>query len=565
MTEKFTDPLQESRTVVLPTGNAADQIGAILDRPDADAFIAAIDPPLLHNLISSAGWEEAIDLIPFITTYQLQVCVDLDCWTKESFDTDALAPWLAALVSSTDDQKFASTCRDLDPEILAMFFKENLKVGEMSEEGDVPDEFYHFEVETSPDGVYALVYPEDDATADLLRNIIKRLYHSDRVLAWTLLEACRWELMSPMEHEALRWRNSRLEEYGYVSRDEAFEIYHFIPPNWLRRSLEEGTYKAKIKTEIRPDNLPVVAQLEEEEDFFFFKSLERITDEEVKNRLRVEFITLQNRAAIAEGVRPGDIQSARSTVRRTAGYLSLGLSFISRNDINEAVKLLSIVKLVDVFRSGFSALSTISKNAAKLRYRPSLTLIDGEKYSLLSASEGELLSHLSKARPEFVDDQKVEVFKEQKQLDNVALRVALIAVKQIIIFNAFGISPQQLSNIAYDKNNLSTPDVVTFDFILRTALAQSLTGGTDFFSPLSDEQLKSLPSQIRKKEWEEDPVGYFESINGAILTVLPANTIRLVGSWFKGVLDDLENEFLTLASIEKPELFASIILIAKNA
>lgn len=561
MSEKLLDRLNEERTVILPFGDPADQIERILDRPDADAYIAAIDPPVLHNLIKTAGWAEAIDLIPFVTTYQIQVCVDLDCWTKESFNTQALSPWLAALITSTTDEQFARTCRELDPEILAMFFKENLKVGEMGEEGDVPDAFYHLQVETSPDGVYGLVYPDDDATADLIRNIIKHLYHSDRVLAWTLLEACRWELMSPMEHEALRWRNSRLEEYGYVSRDEAFQIYHVLPPLWLRKSLEDGSYDSKIETAIRPDNLPVVASLDEENDFFFFRAMEKIDDPDIRSRLTVEFVTLQNRAAIAEGINPGDVQSASATVRRTAGYLSLGLSFVSRDDLEKAADLLTKVKLIDVFRAGFTAVSTVSKNAAKLRYRPSLTLIDGEHYSLLGKNDASLLKHLSHARPEYFEDKKLDVFREQTQLDGAALRVAFIALKQIVIFNALELSPQKLSKIAYNKNNLSTPDVITFDFILRTALAQALTKGDDFFAPLSSEQLKKLPSTIRTKPWGADPVGFFEAINGAIVIVVPGTMVRLVGTWFNRCLKDLENEFAEVASADDAKIFASVILV----
>ncbi len=561
MSEKLLDRLNEERTVVLPPGEPADQIERILDRPDADAYIAAIDPPVLHHLIKTAGWAEATDLIPFVTTYQIQVCVDLDCWSKESFDTEALSPWLAALITTTTDAQFASTCRELDPEILAMFFKENLKVGEMSDEGEVPEAFYHMEVETSPDGVYGLVYPDDDATADLLRNIIKHLYHSDRVLAWTLLEACRWELMSPMEHEALRWRNSRLEEYGYVSRDEAFQIYHVLPPLWLRKSLEDGSYDPKIETRIRPDNLPIVPSLDEENEFFFFRAMEKVDDAEIRSRLTVEFVTLQNRAAIAEGINPGDAQSASTTVRRTAGYLSLGLSFISRDDLLKAAKMLEAVKLIDVFRAGFTAVSTISKNAAKLRYRPSLTLIDGEHYSLLKQSNALLLTHLNHARPEYFENEKLDVFREQSQLDGAALRVASIALKQIVVFNAFELSPQKLSKIAYDKNNISTPDVVTFDFILRTALAQSLTKGSDFFAPLSSSQIKSLPSIIRSKPWGQDPVGFFESINGAIVTIVPAAMIRLVGSWFQQCLESLEDEFSEIVSVDDAKVFATVVLV----
>src|SRR5690606_20850084 len=157
-------------------------------------------------------------------------------------------------------------------------------------------------VALSPDNAYWIVYPEDEDAAALMRALVNRLYEVDYPLAWTLFEATRWELTSEMEESAFRWRTSRMEELGYVSFEEALEVYHTLNPVQFREQVEKRSVAPKIKVP-RPDNVefPTVLHSPLNDDFYFFSILKEIGDDHLIGSLVFELGTLTNRTMIADG------------------------------------------------------------------------------------------------------------------------------------------------------------------------------------------------------------------------------------------------------------------------
>jgi hypothetical protein len=365
--------------------------------------------------------------------------------------------------------------------------------------------------------------------------------------------------MMPMEYEALRWRSSRLEEYGYVTRDEAFAIYKVLSPTKLRDSIEEDRYTSKLPIDLRPDQIPVVATVNDESRFFFFQALSRVEDDELVRRLSMEFIGLQNRAAIADGVEPGDADSAQDVVERTAGYLSLGLSFLSRHDLEKAPVLLATVKLVDIFRAGFAAVWIVSRNASKMRHRPTLTLIDGEKFSLLEPRDAQLFESVTQVRPTVFLDAP-DVFREQAQLDATALRIATIALKQLWAFSIREYNPASLAKIATSSENLNEPDHLTFDLMLRTALSNVLLD-RDLDAPLDSSELNRLASRLREAPWGDDLTGFFEPVTSEFPLALPATMLSLSTRWVAEQVAHLSDELSPVVAVEDAQLFAPVVLV----
>lgn len=559
---KLTDYIDERRLALLPDGTPRQKVEAMLDRPDADAYVKAVDAPVLFQLIRNAGWEDAQPLMAHVSTEQLQTFVDLDCWRKDRFQPDKLRPWLAAVVAETDDRTFRDHCRDVDAEILALFFKSTLRVDIMGEEGEVPEQFYGDSVELSPDGVYAMVYPEDEATAVLLRQTIKRLYEVDRVLAWTLLEAVRWELVSPMEEEAYRWRRSRLEEYGFVEFDEAMKIYKPLDPARFRERLEAGEVDEKVAAEPQ-DNLPVLPSIPQEERFYAAAIIKSLDGADVQS-VMAEFIALHNRALIAEGVEPGASSEADFVAERTTGYLSIGLEYLSRRNDEVAADLVRTVPLRDIFRAGFTTVERLRDNVARIRRRPALTIIEGEHWSLLREREAALCDAILRPRPQFAKSvTEHEIFHTQAQVDEAALRLGLIAFKQLWLFGVKQIAPGELVRFAYGDIWLNEAPDVTFDAFFASELAAVLSGREPDRFGVRPAELEKLPARLREKPWGDDPVGFFEPIVGPVLEQLPAGT-RLVTRWLQETLDRLVDELGGVQEIDNPALFTPVLIVQAN-
>lgn len=546
----------------LPAGNPVEQIVAILDREDAEEFIKTIQPHTLFRLIKDAGFDQGMDLIPYVSPQQLQVFIDLDCWRKDTLDTRKLAAWLAVMVTDADDQHFHRALREIDPEVVALFFKNCfVKVDVIEAEEDLAD--LPPEAVLSPDNAYALVYPEDEDLAALMRATVDRLYQVDQALAWTLFEAVRWELKTPMEEEAYKFRTSRLEEFGFVERIEALEVYALVDPVATRGKWEAG--KLEQKPILDPPellDLPAVVRESADQEFFFFQVLDAL-DTAMLTTLSAELAALHNRTMVADGIEPGEIETGTEVVRRTTGFLSLGLEFFSRATVETALRIVQEVPLKMIFKVGYSIAMNLQKKAKALMGRPTLSLVEGVPFSLLNPDEAALFEGVTDLRPSYARDrQTFEIFKSQAQVDDTALRIGLVAVKQLWLFGVTGKNVEELAPFVYEGVLLNEPDMVSFDLFFATTLMTQLLHQDPALRGLTPNELGVIPEALRKRPWGEDPLGYFESLVGPMLVALPAATTPLVSRWVRETIEWLVDELEAVQDYLGPEPFLELFLVA---
>lgn len=546
----------------LPAGGPIEQIEAILDQPDADNYIKTLNPHSLFRLIKRAGFDQGVDLIPYTTPDQLQIFVDLDCWKKDRIDPGRMATWLAVLVADADDDHFHKAIRDVDPEVMALFFKKSIVAVEVIENeeslADIPPSF-----ELSPDNAYAIQYPEDEDLTALLRALVDRLYEVDQKLAWAFFESVRWEMTSDMEERAYKFRTSRLEEFGYVDHIEALETYAYLDPVKFRQRWEAGELEQKPKIDT-PDTFDVPAVIRDnlDDQFFFFTVLDSIGAGEELERLTTELIALSNRTMMADGIEPGEIETGREVVRRTAGFLSLGLQFMARKEMATARRALSTIPLRSLFRVGHSITANLQKKARDLKQRPTLSLIEGVPFSLLNPDEMALFEALDDLRPTFGRDRETyELFRNQDQIDLAALRIGLVALKQLWLFGLTGRSLDELALLVYEGSLQNDPDSVSFDVFFATALATQLLGGAPELRGLSEEELHRLPKLLRQVPWGDDPLGYFEAVIGPMVVELPRETTGLATRWLKDTLAWLIDELAPVEGFIGPEPYLDILLV----
>jgi hypothetical protein len=549
----------------LPPGEPADQVKAIMEMADPVGFLESLDSQVFYQLIKSAGWDQTYDLVQYATPRQVQNFLDFDCWTRDRLIPDKIDKWLVALLSEATDEKLRAVCRNLDPEILAIYFKTHMHVEEL-DEGRIPD---HLEgnVATSPDGVYALVYPENEDNAALMRALIDRLYAADRVLAWTLLEAVRWELMSQMEEFAYKWRNSRLEEFGFVTREEAVQVYSYIDPARYRDQIERDLRPDEQVEQLNPDNLDLPAVLEDEfdEEFYAFRALSEIDNPTVVQRIIYQLGALANRTMIADGIEPGEVESGREVIRRTLGYLSLGLEFMSRANLEVAAEQLEMLPVKRIFQVGFSLPRKLQARLESLEHRPALSIIEGDTYSLLNEDERALAESLARPRPTFAWDKTTyEIFKSQEQLDSAAFRIGMIAFKQVWLFAVERQTFDSLAELVYSDVTVNEPVTVTFDTLCATWLANFLLGGEAKLRPLRPGGLKRLAKVMREAPWDKEDNAFFEPLLERVSENIPVASNRLFVRWINQCLERLEDEFGRVTSIDNPALFQEVVLVSQQ-
>lgn len=561
-----THPLLSRLTQMLPMGNAVEQVNAIIDRPDADLYIQTLEPDVLYQLIKQAGWDQGVDLIPFATPEQLQTFLDFDVWRRDHFIPARLDRWLAVITQDTTDAKFKKTLRELSPEVVAMYFKENLQVMD-TDEGRIPDDAPDRAV-LSPDGVYVLVYPEDDARQALMRRLVDRLYELDRVLAWTLFEAVRWELRSEMEEYALHWRTSRLEEFGFVSRSEAMQVYRPLDPLKLREKLDAGELSAVVTPRGRTTlDLPAVIAEELDSEFLFVRMLQRIEDNDKLQAKLFEVASLSNKVMVADGIEPGEVNSGRQVLRRMLGYLSLGLEFLSRTDEERALALLDHLAVREIFRAGFALVERLQRQAINLERRPTLTIIEGLPYSLLSDDDAALIESLQRQRPTFARDTVThELFAHQEQVDQAALALGRVALKQLWLFAIQKLGVTSLADLASREDLMCEPIDITFDTLFATWLAHLMGSGQPSFEPLDRQALGAFLLALNERAWEKTSIEqYFSELIDAHAIYLVGGTKQLFIDWLDATLARMVDEFGRLQGSDDAIYILNVVLIKREA
>ncbi|MFU8805360.1 MAG: DUF6178 family protein [Bradymonadaceae bacterium] len=545
----------------MPPGEPIEQIHALLERDDAAKHIPTLHPHSLYRLIKEGGWDQGMELVPYASPGQIQIFMDLDCWQRDTLVPKNMETWLAVLIADTDDAHFKKVCRDLDAEILGIFFKSNLQV-DLVVEGEIPD-YMEGNVRLSPDGTYALVYPEDEDTAALMRALIERMFELDRVLVWTLFEAVRWELHSEMQESAYRWRTSRLEEFGFVGLDESLKVYAYLSPIQYRERIDRREFPSKSPIEAsRHVDLPTVIAGQIEEDFFFFKVLRGMASDKRLHSTLTELAALNNRTLVADGVEPGELESGEEVVRRTVGYLSLGLEFLSRMDEERALELVDNLPLRDIFQVGFSLTRKLQSQSYALTRRPTLSIVEGLSFSLLNPDDEALFEALARPRPTFAWDQyEHDIFYTQEQLDSAALRIGMVAFKQLWLFGVARQSLDTLAQLVYGGDLINEPVEVSFDVLFATALATQLLTGEPEMRPLTSPELKSLPAILARRPWAEDPVGYFEPLVGPMLVELPQAVATLSGRWLNATLANMVDELGQVQELEEPGFYTGLFLV----
>jgi len=568
------NPLLDQLDRELPPGRAAEQIDAILRRDDAPSYFRSLEPTTFYRLMKRAGWDQSYDLVQYASPEQVQVFVDLDCWNQDRLMEKDFEKWLASLVSESNDDHFQEVLRDLDPEIMAIFFKKNLEVEHTNEEQKPPRGFDagDREVATTPDGQYAVKYPDDEETTSLIRMAIDRMYHTDRVLAWTLLEAVRWEMVSEMEERAYSWRNKRLLQFGFVPREEALEIYAYRDPVSYREDVRSRDIEPTA--DVNPPTafeVPAVLREEFDAEFFLFDVMESLTDREQLKKLTFELRSLLNRAMVADGIDPGEIETGRQVVRRTLGYLSLGLEFLSHDDLDTARRDVVDLPLKRIFQTGYSLTRKIQKKLEELRDRPTLSLIEGDRYSLLDEDERALAESLERQRPTFAADAATfDVFKEQSQVDSASFGVGMIAFKQLWLFGVQGESVADVAESLFGEDTATSPEAATFNTLFATYLGRRLLDETPSLNPLDTEMLARLPDAIREfrpddGDWSDTATGTLNDVVESIVEETPVEARKLAIRWMTDTLETLDEELGDVRQIDKPDFFAEVVLVENSA
>ncbi len=334
----------------------------LLEAADLPAAVAALSPVEAYFMVKELGLEDALPLVRAATDEQFRLFVDLDCWRDDLPDPVELDAWLATFARE-GRMTVAEAFDRLDEELQILFLNAGLRIYEASDE-ELPPPAPGVPRMTTPDRLFVLDAVVADRWEVDLFALCEALYDRDPREAHRLLVACRWELSSTLEEQALRWRTGRLADLGFPPADQARRIFARPPsaPPAATPTPPATTLPAIYAAPLRAGTL-------------FSDALARLDGEELTTAY-ADLVYLINAAVVAFGESPRDLAHVTAIAERVRDTVSLGLETLAAREPDDqplaarAATLLHRWPVRLLFAHGHHATLPLADQARALAARP---------------------------------------------------------------------------------------------------------------------------------------------------------------------------------------------------
>ena len=459
----------------------------ILASPMPAMLIRSMPPQeLLYNL-RDIGLEDCAELVVLADQEQLRYVLDLDCWRKDQFDAEQFTQWLQYLVAE-EIEAAEAVLRAADIESVVLYFQRLFQVYNTSEEEEPPEEPMGERID-SISRAYTVILPfeADDPMLPLARSALRLFEQYGFEFCHRFYESIRWSLPSTLQEEAYQFHKARLEDLGFVDYYEALAILQPLPPQSL-------PFPASLppSSEMK---LPILLPTEEIGGRLA-GILRDIEDEGILQRIRFEWIYLNNKVIAAQQHDAGDPRILDQVMRFVQQMIDLGLEASCGADRLQGVEMVCKHHLEWLFRRGFTELLHLKKRAARLVKEERLTLVDKTKpLTLLPSGLRRFLTDLRQAIPRFflgIFEGEQAITRPFRTMAEIALaREAVEAMAYLprLLFEKMGFSYDTLRILGGRLHSPAQIEDITITQILATAWAQLQLSGRFLLEPLQVEQI----------------------------------------------------------------------------
>lgn len=485
-------PLSRFRTRLAgPRGQR--KMEALLAADDPAAEVAALPATEFYQLVMEVGLSESGELMALATPEQFRGCIDLDAWERDALHTEALVPWLQALVELGSD-KVAEVWERLDPEFTALALQRLTRIYDLSLDEVPPEGPEAGPVLQTPDTFFAIeLCAPDEQTMSVVHRLLEDLYRADPsgTLARHTIMAARSEPPAELEEQSYRWRSGRLADLGYPDTFEALEVFRPLDPS----SVELGERTEDRFPQEEPDArdaatapgvMPAAVTQGVVAVSFLARALDRVSDAGELARLEMALVVLVNKVLAAARIPPGREEALELGAEQAAATLSLGLEAVSGGDLERAVEALRSISLTRLHRAGHTLVLRLARMARALAPR-----VAGAAGELDAA----LLSSLCHPRPLFprlldtppvADERPFTAMEDVRmaatQLTTLALRLAIVGALDVDL-------------VALAAAHDSAEPLPSVDDYLRTAAVRAALGQPFAATPLAPDDVATLAAR----------------------------------------------------------------------
>ena len=460
---------------------ARERLELLLHAPRPMRLVRTLPDTELYLSVREVGPTDALPLVALAAAPQLVHLVDLESWRRDEFDAKRCGAWLALLLEAGENV-LTRFVREIDDELLVLALQKWARVTQIEHE-DTPDRSGHGETEAgtedgfmAPDGYHRFspVIPEHGpAIRRLLELLASTSVERYQRLIWSAL----WEPTAEVEERALHWRQSRLEEHGFVPWDEAMAVY--APPEGgrARTAVPEPDSATAPRTLLRwvDSTGPMIS------------ALSRLPDVD-RERVLGEVVSVANRLLVADSADTGNPDCHRGAMRRAASYLEIGLAVRGAATDVDASRALTEIPVLELFREGYQRAAEVQQQARALVEHGWASAHPGAT-ELLDVPLRPALAGLLRPRPLHFDataqseEEAFRDFRSLEEIDEAAVALRMATTLGRVFVERLGLDIPAL----VEQHDHLPRGVPRFSTLFLTSLAWSSAAGELRCEPLTPE------------------------------------------------------------------------------
>lgn len=457
-----------ARVLCLPWSTRMD---VILRSSRARELIQALPPEEVFWMVRQRGVEDCLPLIARTSHEQFQYLIDLDCWKRDQLDPAACLSWYRML-GRCNQAKVLEWFAQADDSLLVAALKQYVRVYKIQEETDISEE-YDAMPPCTADGVNFFRFVSEDARLVLLP-LLTTLMNHDAGRYRSLIEGIIWDARVEAEDEALRWRQSRIAEYGFPLFDDALAIYEPLSEPELRRMkpaapeyppVDRCAGHFPLRYAIADSMLPG----------FLRRTLEADEACDVPDAFEQYFVATANRVMVADGLEVNELDDVRRALRKTAGCVSIGLEHLSGGNPAAARTLLARHHTQLLFRCGHGLIAAAS--GILRRHRGRIWIADAGRFiAFYGTPLADTALGLVRSRPQFYEglvDEGGTGYRDFQSLHEVeAARdtANLLVAADCLLFERAGLDPDSIADACLACGALEDPAELSAQALLASML-----------------------------------------------------------------------------------------------
>jgi Family of unknown function (DUF6178) len=466
------------------------RLDVLLNTPNTLTVVRQLPAQDLFITLKEVGLSDSLEILELVSPEQFQTFLDLDTWHHGRLDPIAMGDWLKAMASANPNRA-VQVFRELDVELVSLLLKMYAQVFDISAEEE-PQEMGLVHSIT-PDGRYIVVLNAEKSEENIvyfLKEALEQLYQRDFSFAQRLIENVRWETISILEEEALKWRDGRMQDMGFAPFSEEKDILAYIEP-----TAKSHIPAPNIHASDQPNTSVLLHEIKSNR--FFYQALSNAS-EELKQRVLNELVTTANRVHVAMGSDLGDTKALFDTVTHALNTIETAMAYLSKGDNIQLQYVLAQNTMLRLFQIGHSLALKIGRDFRKVILDPNAGL-SGSGLLRLDSPLAEVAAGVLLTEPMYyagLSDSKKIDYRRFENLNDVGRTAAAIAES---IFRSYLIGPKGIG-VAEDKLRTIELDdkanLPTHSVLLATWLCHQLLGGNPSVLPLEQSQVEQLWDKV---------------------------------------------------------------------